>query len=133
MTTRLGIISQCACFFPIESSKLLTHLLRYWLPTFLHHDYILLQIVRQEAVNILVPMSPRPDADIVRIFMVFKGLSGGEAPRFWLSQIRDEEEGVEIWRNALGIPYGEEALTGKPRIVEANGYGLSREPGWNDI
>lgn len=77
---------------------------RYWLPSFLRHEYAALRFVPQGSYEQAAPMTISPSPDIiVRVFMIFKGVKADEL-HAW-TEARDRvQETVGRWRAVVGLP-----------------------------
>ena len=78
--------------------------MRYWLPSFLRHEYVALRFVPQESYEQAAPMSISSPPDvIVRIFMIFRGVTADELHAWTEAQDRVQEN-VGRWRAVVGLP-----------------------------
>lgn len=100
---------------------------RYWLPYFLHHEYIALRFVPQDsyAQAARMDVSPSPDV-VVRIFMIFQGVLPDDIDAWPNARMRVQED-VKRWREVVGLPQ-EDRLQDKSllRVLEWGGMEVAK-------
>ncbi|KAF7293238.1 Ubiquitin family protein [Mycena chlorophos] len=78
-----------------------TSFITYWLPSFLHHEHILLSFVPQSAYEAAAPLSVVPTPNVItRIFMIFRALDADDR-ELW--EGKEQREAV-MWRAVVGVP-----------------------------
>lgn len=99
---------------------------RYWLPSFLKHDYVLLRFVPQESYSKAARLDVVPAPDVVtRVFMVFRRVSSDEVD-IWMSASARASEPVEMWREIVGVPdRNRQNDAGLFRVLEWGGMEIS--------
>ncbi|THH28592.1 hypothetical protein EUX98_g5598 [Antrodiella citrinella] len=106
---------------PVEAR---TSLLRLWIPTFIRYEYIALRFLPQKLYGQAVFLTVRPKPNlIIRIFMLFRGLSGEDIKSWPLAQKRLQDP-VTRWQKEVGVSQADiDRLEDKTifRILECNG------------
>jgi hypothetical protein len=99
---------------------------RYWLPSFLKHNYIALRFVPQSAYERAAPLDISPQPDIVtRIFMLFKGV-GEDQLAAWAGAQAMAERDVAWWGDVVGVELGRASDTTLFRVLEWGGMEVVR-------
>ncbi|KAK0459005.1 uncharacterized protein EV420DRAFT_1679783 [Desarmillaria tabescens] len=104
-----------------------TSFITYWLPSILKHTHVALRFVPQNEYETATPLHIKPSPDVVtRIFMLFKGISedrlGG-----WSGAISRSQDGVEWWRDVVGLISEERQSNEKLfRVLEWEGMEVKR-------
>ena len=107
----------CCCL-----PTILTQRSRYWLPSFLKHQYVALRFLPQAAYEKAAPLEISPPSDVtVRIFMLFKGLKEDEVQQTWGAAVSAAQGNVNFWRSVVGVDDGSLTDGSLFRVVEWGG------------
>jgi hypothetical protein len=77
---------------------------RFWLPSFMKHEYVALRFLPQSAYEHSAPLDINPPPDVLtRIFMLYKGVRGECLQSDWPKAVARSKEEVTWWRDVIGV------------------------------
>jgi len=102
-----------------------TSFITYWLPCMVIHEFIAFTFLPQSAYDAAarLEVTPIPDA-VVRVFMLFKGLSKAQAEQ-WRSKQRSESLEPWRWVDIVGIDTEKARDQARFRVLEWGGMELT--------
>ncbi|KAH8102994.1 hypothetical protein BXZ70DRAFT_889929 [Cristinia sonorae] len=99
-----------------------TLFIQYFLPAFVRNEYVALRFIPQEEYGRAAKLQINPAPDIiVRMFMIFRGVSSDELDTWKMARAQAEEP-VSRWREVIGLPKDDQLKqTDRFRVLEWGG------------